>query len=343
MSKQILKQRFIDEIKKSQEHIKKLMIMSNEVASSNKKIKLIIRGKENVLSRRMLKYLATKIVSSDFEKLFKLANNKMSLLYTPVFLTKDTIDFINDAKKDLGLFEGENITDNIKVMLKSGMSDQRSVDSMWYIYSNRMNLHENATINIKNAKEGKKLNRQYIAPDARMKKYLNVALKNLVDSLKKTKHTSKTVNFKKGEDETVESLIDFIIFNYNRIKKMMVRPNDELENSKKNMIRKAANNKVIKTYENIIYNHMIDVELEGGLFLDDNVFLEAAVEVSKKSFKYIDLKGETKTEGEYTLGPYTKEQIENLNVNKKDDSYVLALRAVIDSERNYLTKVKKSN
>lgn len=343
MSKQILKQRFVDEIKKSQENIKKLMIMGAELASTKKKIKLVVRDEEKVLSQRLLKSLTNRAVGPQFEQLFKLAIGKMSLLYTPVFLTEDTKNFINDAKNDLGRFEGENIVDRLKVMLKMGVAVQKSVDSIWYIYSNRMNLHEKATINIANAKEGKKLSRQYIAPDARMKKYLKSALQNLVDSLKKTNHTSKTVNFKKGEEETVDSLIDFIIFNYNRIKKLMVRPNKELEKEKLVMIRKPENNKVMKAYEGVIYKRMIDLELENKTFLDDGVFLEAAVEVSKMSFKYSDNKSSAAKEGEYTLGPYTKEQIENLDVKKDDDAYVLALRAVIDSECNFLTRVKKSS
>lgn len=313
MAKTILHKYVREELARTQSNTKILMEMSGEVVKTNKVIKLTVGEDEVNLNQRLLNSLSKKIPGR-LPGLFKLSNTNMSLPYNPIILNKDTLAFFNDAKSEFN-----QVAKKMPLFFQKGWADQKTVDSAWYAYVSKMELYKEAKINEKVKDNGDvKYNKQFVAPDARMKKYLKSPLDSLIKAIIKTKYDSSKINFK-GDDETVESLQDFQIFNYNRIKKKLVK--NKLSPAESKLLAKPNDKELFKTYEKELYKAMIESELNGSV-MPPNIYLEVAVVVLKD------------------MGEYTTKQVHGLKVD--DKGKILALRAGMDYERAVMVEFKKS-
>lgn len=326
--KSVLQKYSRDELAAVPERAKMLMEMSVEVANTSKPIKIELDGETISLNQRLLNSL-TKQIYGRLPGLFKLKIGKGGISYNPVVLNKDTISFLTAIKDDLGALEGDDlkgedatkVIDAMPLMFKRGLADQKTIDATWYAYVNVAELYKGAHVNEK-VTDGNYY-KQYVAPDAKMKKYLKKPLEHLISEVLKGDYDDKKIKFKDNK-KTVESLQDFQIFNYNRIKKKLVKTSFELSPEEKKLLAHPKSDALMKEYETKLYEAFISAQLDEQEFLDDKVFLEIAVEVLKNA----------------KIGDYTPEQIHELDV--VPEAKALALRAGIASERNFMSRFKKA-
>jgi len=314
----IIEQKFKQEQEQCYERVKMLSEMRNEVSNTSKPIKLVIDGEEVSLNLRFLNSL-TKGVLGDLPKLFKMTKKNTKLKYNPVALNKDTLAFFKAIEKELGGLDGRDVVDEMPLMFEHGLADQKTVDATWYAYINVAELYKDAKIN-ENVEEESKYKKTFVAPNTVMKKHLKAALEFLIKEIIKGDYDETKINFK-GNKKTLAALQDFQIFNYNRIKKKLVKTGAELSPKEKKLLVKAKND-LIKAYEKKIYEIKLDAELAEN-DLEEAAFLKAAQEVLKEA----------------KVDDYTLEQIHKLEVDEKAKN--LAVRAGLDYERAFVNRFKR--
>ncbi len=329
---------FKEALKENELSNSQLMEMSAEVAVNKKIIKIIVRGEEISLNRSLLKKIAKRSMGDNNKlfKIFKVANGKNCIRYSPFFLNEDAANFFLSIKEVIGKFEDEYIIDKLQTLIKYRLTEQSIVDRIISLYIKNSEIYKNASQNKIRVKEGKTASRHYVAPDELMFKYLSPSLEGIVENArnntsKGTPLPSDKINFKNGE-ETLENLLDFKLYNAGSIRKGMT--DKETKKEQTDMIRKPNNDKVFKEYIKLLWKARVKAAINEDSYIPTDTYINSAVEISKMEFT-------SKDGSKYTLGPYTSNQIEELEVNKEDDSVRLAIRAIIDTEKAYTKRLKE--
>lgn len=332
----IFSQFFKEALKENETDNAQLMEMSAYIATFKRPVKLIVRGEEISLNRSLLKKLAKRSMGDNNKllKIFKVANGKNCIRYSPFFLNKDAREFFLSIKEVIGKFEGEYIIDRLQTMIKYSLTEQSIIDRIVSLYIKKSGIYKNATQNKIREEEGKTASRHYIAPNELMFKYLAPSLEGIVENARSSASNNKPlssdkINFK-DNIISLDNLLDFKLYNAGSIRKGMT----DLETTKTqiDMIRKPDNDKVFKEYIKILWKAKMEAAIDEKTYIPINTYIDAAIEVSKMEF--------TSKENTYTLGPYTADQINNLDVNKDDDSVRLSIRAIVDTEKAYTKRLK---
>lgn len=312
-------------LKENEEKHLRLMEMLEYITSHRKYPKLMVRGEELVLNKRYLNRLSRREMGARNNKLlkiFKTAVGKNHVRFSPFILNSSAREFFLQIRETLGKYQGEYIIDRLRMLWKYSIIEQTILDRLISLYIKKSKIFIPASQNKKRKENGEGYSRHYISPNDLMRKYLRPSLESVVASFQ-----GKVPDFDKGNfrDDVldVDHLLDFKLYNSGTLRKGMTEENPDPK--VREMIQAPQNNKVIKEYLKQVQEAQIKSSIQEEEHLPPETFIQIAAKVSEIQFK-----GENKEE--YQLGPYTPEQIKELEV-APGDALRLAVRANLDTEK----------